>query len=159
MPDSNSVEILINYFSNILDDYTSETIQAGVVNEEFGYYQLKSLPIYAPGLAIDDVVWAQYKATESMLVYRKTVEHSGNSTIHAVVLNDLNDPDVMIGLFENAGCLIKKLNAKYFVIGIPSSIQYIPIKSLLDELKRKKVLDYAESCLSNKHQYKNISMP
>lgn len=158
MPDSSSVKILFNFFSDVLDDYTTETLLAEVVNEEYGYYKLKSLAFYAANVASGDVVWAQYKQTEGMLVYRKTVSHSGNSTIHAVILNDAKDPGAIIAIFETAGCLTQKLNAKYFAISVPSSIDYAPVKNLLDELRREKILNYAESSLSDKHQFKKIPL-
>ncbi|MDR3697267.1 DUF4265 domain-containing protein [Mucilaginibacter sp.] len=158
MPDSSSIKILFNFFSDILDDYATETLLAEVVNEEYGYYKLKSLPFYAPKLALDDVVWAQYKQTEGVLVYRKTVQRSGNSTVHVVILDDEHNLDAVAAVFEASGCVIDKLNDKYFVIGIPSTTDYIPVKNQLDVFEREKVLDYAESCLSDKHQYKNIPM-
>ena len=156
MPDSSSVKILFNFFSDILDDYASETLLAEVVDIEYGYYKLKSLPFYAPKIALDDIVWAEYKEAEGMPVYRKTVQHSDNSTIHVIVLDDEYQLDAIASVFVADGCATEKLNDKYFALSVPESIDYIPVKSKLDELEREKVLDYAESCLSDKHQYKNI---
>lgn len=156
MPDSGSIKILFNFFSDILDDYATETLLAEVVDLEYGYYKLKSLPFYAPKTALDDTVWAEYKQTEGMLVYRKTVQHSGNSTIHVIILDDEYQLDAIAVVFVADGCAIEKLNDKYFALSVPESIDYLLVKRKLDELEREKVLDYAESCLSDKHQYKNI---
>ncbi|BAU55784.1 DUF4265 domain-containing protein [Mucilaginibacter gotjawali] len=156
MPDSSSVKILFNFFSDILDDYATETLLAEVVNEEYGYYKLKNLPFYVPKLALDDVVWAEFKQSEGMLVCRKTVQHSGNSTIQGILLNIEPDMDEILVTFKADGCVAEKLNDRYFTIAVPASVDYIPLKSKLDKLKREKVLDYAESSLSDKHQYKNM---
>jgi len=158
MPDSSSVRILFNFFSDILDGYATETLAAEVVNEEYGYYKLKSLPFYAPKLALEDVVWAEYKEAEGMLVYRKTVQHSGNSTVHIIILDEEHNLDGIVGIFEADGCSVEKLNNKYFAIAIPAIIDYPLVKSKLDELEKEKILDYAESCLSDKHQYKNTPL-
>jgi hypothetical protein len=40
---------------------------------------------------------------------------------------------------------------------IPVTVDYIPVKRKLDELEKAKIIDYAESCLSEKHQYKKVS--
>jgi len=156
MPDSNSINILFNYFSDILDDYATEILVAEVVNEEYGYYKLKSLPFYAPKIALDDIVWAEYKDTEGMLVYRKTVQHSGNSTLHVVILKDEYPFDTIAVVFEANGCITEKLNDKFFAIAIPVSVDYLSVKSRLDQLENEKILDYAESWLSEKHQYKKV---
>ena len=158
MPDSKSIKILFNFFSNVLDDYTTETLLAEVVNQEYGYYKLKSLPFYAPKIALDDTVWAEYKETEGMLVYRKTVQHSGNSTIHVVILNGEYNADAIAAVFKTDGCSTEKLNNKYFAIAVPAAIDYLQVKKKLDELEMAKIVNYVESCLSGKHQYKNIPL-
>jgi len=157
MTDSNSVKILFNFFSDIFDDYTTETLLAEVVDAEYDYYKLISTPFYAPRIALSDVVWATYNEAEGMLVYRKTVQHSGNSTIHAIVLNEACNLAAIMADFERTGCIADKLNDKYFLITVPAIVDYIPVKHKLDGFEKGKVLDYAESCLSEKHQYKNTS--
>lgn len=149
-----SVKILFRFYSDILDAETSETLAAEAIEPEFGYFILTSLSFYAPKIALGDIVWAEYNIADEMLVYRKTVTHSGNSTIHAIVLNKECDVDAIIAVFELSGCMTDKLNDKYFVFSVPAAVDYTPLKSRLDELQNQKVIDYAESCLADGHQYK-----
>lgn len=157
MPENNSVEIFFRFYSDILDEEATETLLAEVENKEYGYYKLSSIPFYVPKTATGDIVWAEYNEREGMLTYRKTVQQSGNSTIHAVILDDGYEINAVRKIFDDMGCASEKLNQGYFAIEVPAVVDYIPIKRKLDELEKAGILDYAESCLSEKHQYKNIS--
>jgi hypothetical protein len=91
-----------------------------------------------------------------MLIYRTTVRHSGNSTIHIVILDDEQSLDAVAAIFETGGSFTQKLNDRYFALSLPADIEYQPIKSRLDQLENEKILDYSESWLSEKHQYKKV---
>lgn len=82
------VKVLFRFYSNVLDEWTVETMWATIVDEERGHYKLDSIPFYAQSIACDDVIFAEYDEDESMLTYRETIEFSGNSTIHVVLMND-----------------------------------------------------------------------
>jgi len=155
MPDV-SLKILFRFYSDILDAETTETLTAEVVEPESGYFKLTSHSFYAPRIALGDIVWAEYNVDDAMLVYRKTVTHSGSSTIHAIILNEECDLDSILAVFELSGCITARLNDKYFVISVPAFIDYTPVKRRLDELESERIIDYAESCLADNHQYKNI---
>jgi hypothetical protein len=157
MPDT-SVKILFRFYSDILDAETTETLTAEAVEVESGYFKLTSLSFYAPRIALGDIVWAEYNVDDEMLVYRKTVTHSGSSTIHAIILNEECDLDSILAVFELSGCITARLNDKYFVISVPATVNYIPLKRRLDELQSEKIIDYIESCLADDHQYKNTTV-
>jgi hypothetical protein len=154
VPKDNSVKILFRTFSEILEDETAETIPAEIVDSEKGYYKLDGPPFYIPKVTSGDVVWAEFKASEGVLTYRKTIQFSGNSTIHVIIMADGFDVDVIREIFEQLGCKSEKIN-KYFALDIPGETNYLPVKQKLDELQKSGALDYAESCLSDRHQYKD----
>ena len=157
MPEDKSVEIFFRFFSDILEEETTEALLAEVENGEYGYYKISSLPFYTPKIASGDIVWAEYNDAEGMLTYRKTIQHSGNSIIHAIIMDDMYNIDDTCNIFMQMECRTAQLNFRYFAVEIPAGVDYFPIKRRLDELAKEGVLDYAESGLSEKHQYKNIS--
>jgi hypothetical protein len=154
VPKDSSVKILFRTFSEILEDEIAETILAEIVDAEKGYFKLGSVPFYIPKVASGDIVWAEFKASEGVLTYRKTIQFSGNSTVHVIIMDDGYDVDVVREILEELGCKSQKIN-KYFALDIPADVNYLPIKRKLDELQKGGALDYAESCLSDKHQYKD----
>jgi hypothetical protein len=157
MPTDNDIKILFRFYSDILDAETVETLPAQIHIKEVNYYKITSIPFYAPDTALGDIVWAEFSPKEETLTYRKTIEHSGNSVIHPYVTNTEYNIDTICGLFTEIDCQPAKMNNKYFALQIPAAIDYLPIKSRLDELENNGVIGYAETCLSDKHQYKNYS--
>jgi len=77
----NHVKILFRYYSNILDEWTVETMWALVVDADKGLYKLDSIPFYGPLVASDDIIFGEYDDDEEMWTYRRTVENSGNSIV------------------------------------------------------------------------------
>jgi hypothetical protein len=146
------VKILFRFYSNVLDQWTVETMWAEVVDAGRGLYKMDSIPFYA-SIASDDIVFAEYDEDEKMLTYRETVEYSGNSTIQVVimdkntVINDVRD------MFSALGCASEKVNEGYFVIEVPAAKDFKPIKQKLNELQDKGMLDYAEPVLADNHRY------
>jgi hypothetical protein len=157
MSEDNSVKIFFCFYSDILEEEVTEILLAEIENKEYGYYKLSRIPFYVPKVASGDIVWAEYNEREGMLTYRKTVQRSGNSTIHAIILDEGYEINDVRKILDDMGCRSEKLNQKYFALEVPANTDYIPIKRKLDELEKEGILDYAESCLSEKHQYKNIS--
>ena len=148
----NSVKILFNFFSNVLEEWTVETMWADTVSKDKGLYKLDNIPFYAP-VASDDIVFAVYDETEHMLIYQKTVEYSGNSTIQVVLMETTSDISNICDRLKEFGCLAEKLNDRYFAMEVPADKDYVPIKQLLGELENEGIISYAEPCLSDKHQY------
>ncbi len=150
--DNNFVKILSRFYSNVLDEWTVETMWAEVVDMDKGLYKIDSIPFYA-SIASDDIVFAEYDDTEKMLTYKDTVKYSGNSLIQVVIMeksvatNDIRD------IFNSMDCKSEKFKEGYFVIEILADKDYKPIKQKLTELQDKGIIDYAEPVLSDKHQY------
>ncbi len=150
--DDNFVKILFRFYSNILDEWTVETMWAEIVDKDKGLYKIDNIPFYA-SIASDDIVFAVYDDTEKMLIYKETVENSGNSLVQVVIIdksivtNDIRD------IFNSMGCKSEKLKEGYFVIEILADKDYKPIKQKLTELQDNGLIDYAEPILSDKHEY------
>lgn len=153
MSEENSVKILFRFYSNILDQQTSETMWAEIIDKEKGYYKLDNIPFYAPLISSDDIVFAEYDESESFLTYRKTIKYSGNSTVHIILLNDSCQINDIRKIFEDLNCISERYNDKYFALEIPFNIDYLPIKNKLEAMENDEILSYAETSLSNKHQY------
>ena len=147
-----SVKILFRFFSNVLDEWTVETMWADTVDADKGLYKLDSIPFYAP-VASDDVVFAEYDETEELLTYRETVEHSGNSTVQVVLLDTSKDINTIRDTFKDLGCISEKLNDQYFSMEIPADKDYAPIRQKLTELEDAEIISYAEPCLARNHWY------
>jgi hypothetical protein len=150
--DDNFVKILFRFYSNLLDEWTVETMWAKIVDTDKGLYKIENIPFYA-SIASDDIVLAEYDDTEKMLAYKDTIEYSGNSIIQVIIMdksvvtNDIRD------IFNSMNCKSEKFSEGYFVIEILTDKNYRPIKQKLIELQDKGIIDYAESVLSDKHQY------
>ncbi len=153
MADEQFVRVLFRLYSDILEEETTETLWAEAITGEPGHYRLDTIPFYLPLIAADDIIKAEYDEDEDMLTYRKTVKYSGNSTIHVMLLNDLNPVEDVQEIFDDMHCNTEKCNDKYFAIEVPVAVDYYYIKKKLDELAKEDIIDYAESSLSEKHQH------
>ncbi|WP_037576747.1 DUF4265 domain-containing protein [Sporocytophaga myxococcoides] len=151
--DDNYVKILFRFHSNIFDEEMVETMWAAIVDRDKGLYKLDSIPFYAPLVASDDVVFAEFDDQEQMLTYRKTVEYSGNSTIQIVLMDKFTDINTIRDMFRELGCVSEKVNEGYFSMEIPFSVDYKNIKQKLDEMETKEIIVYAEPCLADGHRY------
>jgi len=150
--DEDYVKILFRFYSNILDEETVETMWATIVDKDKGLYKLDSIPFYAPFIASGDIVFAEFDKQEQMLTYRNTVEYSGNSTVHIVLLEKSQDINEIRNLFKEFGCITEKLNEGYFSMEIPSTVDYKNIKGKLEEMEAQEKIGYAESCLADGHK-------
>jgi hypothetical protein len=125
---------------------------ATIVDKDKGLYKLDSIPFYAPLVASDDIIFAEFDEQEQMLTYRKTVEYSGNSTIQIVLMDNSKDINHIRDLFKELGCVSEKVNVGYFSMEIPSTVDYKNIKNKLDELETQGTIGYAEPCLADGHR-------
>lgn len=153
MEQDKQVEILFRSYSSILEQDVAEAIWADVVDSELGYYKLYSIPLYTSFIASDDIVHAEWDDDEVMLTYRETVEPSGNSTVWVVVVDDDTDIEEIRKSFFELDCLSEALSNRYFAMEVKAATNYLQVKNKLITLKAKKLIDYAEACLSEKHQY------
>ncbi|MDY3538155.1 DUF4265 domain-containing protein [Riemerella anatipestifer] len=147
-----SVKILFQFYSNIFDEEMVETMWAIPVDSNKGFYKLDNIPFYAPLVASDDIVFAEFDEQQQMLTYRKTVEFSGNSTVQVVLIDKSIDINAIRKTFEELGCISEKVNDGYFSMEIPALIDYKFIKQKLDDLEQNEVIGYAESCLADQHR-------
>lgn len=148
----NHIKILFRFYSDIFDEEMVETMWATIVDKTKGLYKLDSIPFYAPLVASDEIVFAEFDDREQMLTYRKTVEYSGNSTVQIVLMDNSKDINKIRDVFKELGCVSEKVNGTYFSMEIPSAVDYRKIKKKLDELERQQTIDYAEPCLAEGHR-------
>ena len=146
-----SVKILTKYFSDVLDEIVVETLWAEVVDEGKGWYKIDNIPFYGAEFSCGDVVLAEYDEAEMCLVYRKVVEHSGNSTVQVVIFEDGFDIESLRKEFNELGFSSEKAGSSYFVLEIPFEKNYNIIYTKLLTLQEKGLLDFAEPVLSEKH--------
>jgi Domain of unknown function (DUF4265) len=136
-------KLLFRFYSSIFDEEMVETVWASAVDAEKGWYKIDNIPFYVPGVAWEDVVFAEYDEQEEMLTYRNTVERSGNSTIQVVMLDKSLDIDEIRVIFEQLGCDSEKANEGYFVLNVPAAVNYLNIKVKLEEFEALKYIDWA----------------
>ncbi|MGN6641331.1 MAG: DUF4265 domain-containing protein [Mucilaginibacter sp.] len=149
--DNKHVKVLFRYYSDVLEEETVETLWAIIVDEKRGLYKIDNIPFYGPLVASDDIVFAEYDDLEQMLVYRSTVEHSGNSIIQVVLMTDDAEISKIREVFASMGCLSEGVNKQYFVLEVPAKKDYKPIRDELEKLVAGGLIDYAEPCLSTAH--------
>lgn len=147
-----NIKILFRFYSNVLDEWTVETIWAETINREKGLFKLSNIPFYA-AVSCDDIVFAEYDEDEGCLTYRYTVEHSGNSTVQVVIMSKEIITNELRSIFKDFGCESEKFKEGYFVIEIPAKVDYKPIRQKLIELEEDKVICFAEPNLANNHFY------
>lgn len=151
MKDEN-VKILFRFFSDVLEEWTVETMWAETVDAEKGLYKLANIPFYA-SVSCDDIVYAEYDEDEERLTYRKTIEQSGNSTIQVVVMDKTIVTNDLRETFNSLGCESEKFSEEYFVIEVPKHLDYKPIRKKLVELEEQEKIGYAEPNLAENHYY------
>ncbi|QKJ63788.1 DUF4265 domain-containing protein [Flavobacterium sp. M31R6] len=144
-------KILFRYHSDILDEEVVETLWSEIIDSEKGIYKLDNIPFYGPLIATDDIFYAKYDEIEETVVYKETIEISGNSIIQVVILKDSFDKEIIREKLKVMNCLSEGFNEKYFVVEIKEDIDYSVVKHFLNEYLELEILDFAEPCLSKKH--------
>ena len=145
-------KIVFKFHSNVLGELTVETMWAIKIDPASGIYKLDSIPFYGPLIATDDEFFAEFDEQEQRLTYRRTTKHSGNSIIQVTMTTDRLDKQVIRDELKEQNCLSEGLNKKFFSVEIPKSTDYRIIKQLLTNYENQGVLEFAEPCLSEKHQ-------
>ncbi len=147
------VPLLLYYLSEVTGDETAETVQALPVDASKGLYRIAGIPLYAPGLAKGDIVQATAERPDAVLVFRRMLAPSGNSTIQVFVMDHANDAPTLHEIFQDLGCETATTGSGYFVMDVPVHVDYNKVKRQLDDYAFGNILDYAEPCLSAQHQY------
>jgi hypothetical protein len=144
-------KILFRYHSDILNEEVVETMWSEIIDLEKGIYKLDSIPFYGPLIATDDIFYAKYDEDEEAIVYRETIQISGNSIIQVVILKDNYDKEIIREKLKVMDCLSEGLNEKFFAVEIKKNVDYSVVKHFLNESSELEILDFAEPCLSKKH--------
>lgn len=99
------------------------------------HYQLKSVPFFIYGIAVDDVVRA-IPDHDGRLQYTNTFGHSGNRTLRArseLFLMDRKILERVIQWLEAEGCDAETLNDRVVAINVPPSLDLEGITNYLTE--------------------------
>lgn len=145
------VKILFRFKNELIEGLDVETMWATVIDASKGLYKIDNIPFYVPQVASEDIVYAEYDEREQMLTYRRTVENSGNSRIHVVMMKKNEDIAPIRELFKNMGCCSEGINKIQFSLEIPFKLDYKPIREKLMQLENQGKIEFAEPCISQKH--------
>lgn len=147
----NSEKILVRYYSDVLEEITVETLWAEIIDIQKGLYKIDNIPFYGPDFSCGDIVFAEYDEDEEYITYRNVVEYSGNSTIQIIVLDEEIDVMQLRNEFKSIGCESEGMGNKYFVMEVPSHINYFEIFKKLNALEVAEKISFAEPNISQKH--------
>lgn len=145
-------KILFRYYSDLLEDTVVETMWAEIIDLEKGYFRLDNIPFFGPLIATDDVFFAEFDENEGKLVYRETIEISGNSIVQVVILEKGFDKEIIREKLKEVNCESEGMNETLFAVEIIRDVDYSVVKSILNEYVELSVIDFAEPCLSEKHR-------
>lgn len=146
------VKLLIRFFSSVLNEWTVESLWAMVVDKDKGLYKIDNIPFYAP-ISCDDIVYAQYDEDEEELLYKETIEHSGNSTIQVFVCDDSVDVDGLRNAFTELQCETEKFDSHFISLHVPVDVDYKIVESKLIELKKSELISFDIGNLSTHHRF------
>ncbi|PTV54046.1 DUF4265 domain-containing protein [Acinetobacter seifertii] len=112
-------------------------------------YFVRSIPFFAPNLAFDDLI--QVEIENGMLYFDDLIKPSNNSTLRIVFFtNDIKYIEKILTTLESHLCGWEGFEGRhYYAINIPKKVDYALVKKYLDD--NRDLLDYEESCLSDKH--------
>ncbi|MFW1733711.1 DUF4265 domain-containing protein [Acinetobacter sp. ULE_I001] len=141
-------KIIVPYYN--VDNILSKEI---VFGRKIGLdkYVIENIPLYAPNLALGDILLVE-KLDDEQLYFEDLLETSENSTIRIVFFN--YDPIIVQKILkEIEGYSINWVGfvgGSYYSLNINKNLDYKIIKFFLEG--NSKIMDYQESCLSEKHR-------
>ena len=145
-------KILFRYYSDLLEDTVVETMWAEIIDLEKGYYKLDNIPFFGPLIATDDIFYAEYDEDEERLVYKKTIETSGNSIVQVIILEKGFDKEIIREKLKAVNCESEGMNETLFAVEVIREVDYSVVKSILNEYVDLSIIDFGEPCLSEKHR-------
>ncbi|WKL49107.1 DUF4265 domain-containing protein [Flavobacterium pectinovorum] len=145
-------KILFRYYSDLLEDTVVETMWAEIIDLEKGYYKLDNIPFFGPLIATDDIFYAEYDEDEELLVYKKTIETSGNSIVQVIILEKGFDKEIIREKLKVVNCESEGMNETLFAVEVIREVDYSVVKSILNEYVDLSIIDFGEPCLSEKHR-------
>jgi len=152
MAETKREKVLFKYHSNVLDELTTETMWSEMVDKKNGIYRLKDIPFYGPVIATEDEFYAEFDESEQMLIYKETTKFSGNSIVLVAITQNGFDKEIIRKKLDKLNCKSESLNDSYFSLEILKKTNYFIITKILSEYQKTGILDYAEPCLSEKHE-------
>jgi hypothetical protein len=127
------------------ENIKEESVSAVRVGEN---YRLKSIPLFASNLAVDDLISVEYD--EGKLYFLDLIQPSGHSTVQ-IVFFDENKYSSVTTVLEKNGCRCARVNAtNYLSVDIPDDISYGNIRSVLDFYADSGILDFKEAFLGDR---------
>lgn len=145
-------KILFKYYSTYLEEVVSETMWAEIIDLEKGYFKLDNIPFFGPLIATDDIFRAEYDEDEKYFIHKETIESSGNSIVQVLILQEGFDKEIIREKLKTINCISESLNDTFFAVEIVKNTDYALVKSVLNEYESQAVIEFAEPCLSDKHQ-------
>lgn len=141
-------KIIVPYYN--VDNILSKEIVFGR-KISLDKYVIENIPLYAPNLALGDILLVE-KLDDEQLYFEDLLETSENSTIRIVFFN--YDPIIVQKILkEIEGYSINWVGfvgGSYYSLNINKDLDYKKIKLFLEG--NSKIMDYQESCLSEKHR-------
>jgi hypothetical protein len=150
-------QIIFRFYSDVFEREMVEMLWAQEVDAAQGLYKIDSIPYYVPLIATEDIVLARYDSMEEGLLYQETVTPSGNSTIQVIRQNEHTPLLEIRKKFAQLGCVSVEVNADFFVLEVPLTINYAVVKELLDDLEADEEIEFAEPSLSDVHREQTSS--
>ena len=152
MAEDTHKKIVFQYYSTYLEEIVSETMWAEIVDLEKGYFKLDNIPFFGPLIATDDIFRAEYDENEKFLMHKETIESSGNSILQILVLEKEFDKEIIVEKLKTVNCISESLTDTFFAVEVTKNVDYLIVKSLLDEYESNSIIEFAEPCLSEKHR-------
>ncbi|PLK42062.1 DUF4265 domain-containing protein [Emticicia sp. TH156] len=139
---------IIVVYKDIEDEISEETLWSEIL--ENGYYKIDNIPLYAPNLALNDII--NVEDDDGVLYFDSIIEYSGHSTLQIVFIMEEKSMEILAKLVD-FGCSWEGMkNTAYFAIDVPPNADYSEIKKYLNEKYQRGILDYKEACLSEMHR-------
>ena len=145
-------KILFKYYSDYLEDTVSETMWAEIVDLEKGLFKLDNIPFFGPLIATDDLFYAEFDENEKHLIYKETIENSGNSIVQVIILEKGFDKEIIREKLKAINCLSEGLNDNFVSVEVVRDVDYSIVRSILNEYESQEIIEFAEPCLSDKHR-------
>ena len=112
-------------------------------------YKIDNIPFYAPNLALNDII--SVEDDEGILYFDELIKPSGHSTIQIIFFKE-EEIKRVLKIIGELNCQWEGIeNQPYYAVDVPPKAQYSKVKFFLDKEFSNGVLDFKESCLSDKH--------
>ena len=103
---------------------------------------IRNIPFFAKGLALDDLILVE--EIDNKLVYKKTVNYSGNSTYRVFTNSDLEGFDFLWKILEGFGCTYERGTKNLYAINVPPSCDIFKVYEILELGEKRKIWEFDE---------------